>query len=330
MRGLLVRTGFLIAIVLACSTPAWPKGDVNAAKAANTRGMELYKKKDYKGAAAQFRAAIAADPTHVQAHYNLACVSSLLHDGDGAMAELKWVSNRSSWDEQAKAKTLKAKSDPDLKWIIDNDENANTLVGEDGISPEIDLLNPKSGVVPGNLLPDADKAKATQLLAATPGKHDGNCDAADAKQGRIYGADVETTAKAPKLLALVSLRDGLALFDRAGTLLARSEPIGCTTTGASQDMVTALTLFDTPAGSFFAVAYGNGGRSQWTNNVAIFARRNNKMVRVFEGTTASSDAATSGKLLVTPLGDLAFEAAGERTPHGLHWKAAAFKFDAIE
>jgi hypothetical protein len=319
-----VRAGFLIAIVLACSTSAWAKGDAAAGKAANARGMALYKQKDYKGAAAQFRAAIAADPTHVQAHYNLACVSSLLHDDNGAMAELQWVSNRASWDEQAKAKTLKASSDPDLKWILDNDENAHSLVGEDGVSGAIDLIDPKSGVVRGQLLPDAEKAKATRLLAATPGKHDSNCDAADAKQGRVYGANIG------KQLAVVSLRDGLGLFEDGGKLLAHSEPLGCTATGASQDMVTALTQFITPGGTFFAVAYSNGGRNQWTNNIAIFARRANKMVRVFDGTTASSDASTPGKLLLTPLGDLAFTAAGERTPRDLHWKASAFKFDAGE
>jgi hypothetical protein len=316
----------LIAMVLACATPAWAKGDATAAKAANTRGMALYKQKDYKGAAAQFRAAIASDPTHVQAHYNLACVSSLLHDDDGAMTELKWVANRASWDEQAKTKALKARSDPDLKWIRDNNEDAHSWVGEDAVTAAIDLLDPKQGVVHGKLLPDAEKAKATKLLAAAPGKHDSNCDAADAKQGRVYGANVGGA----KQLAVVSLRDGLGLFDDAGKLLARSEPIGCTATGASQDMLAALTLFTTPAGSFFAVAYGNGGRSQWTNNVAIFARRNNTMVRVFDGTTASSDASSPGKLLLTPLGDLAFAAAGERAPSVLHWKASAFKFDASE
>jgi hypothetical protein len=318
----------LIAIVLACSTPAWAKGDVTAAKAANTRGMALYKQKDYKGAAAQFRAAIGADPTEVHAHYNLACVSSLLHDDAGAMAELKWVANRASWDDQAKAKALKASSDPDLKWILDNNEDAHSWVGEDAVTAAIDLLDPKQGVVRGKLLPDAEKDKATKLLAASPGKHDSNCDAADAKQGRVYGANIGTSAS--KELAVVSLRDGLGLFDDAGKLLARSEPIGCTAAGASQDMLVALTQFTTPGGSFFAVAYANGGRSQWTNNLAIFARRNNKMVRVFDGTTASSDASTPGKLLLTPLGDLAFAAAGERTPRVLHWKASAFKFDATE
>jgi hypothetical protein len=326
-----VRIGLLlIAISLACSTPASAKVDAAAAKAANTRGMALYKQQDYKGASAQFKAAIKADPGHVQAHYNLACVYSLLQDDEHTMAELKWIANRASWDEQAKAKALKAASDPDLKWILDNDEDAHSWVGEDALAGSIDLLNPKGGVVHGQLLPDAEKAKATKLLAAAPGKHDSNCDVADAKQGRVYGANVELAASAPKGLAVVTLRDGLGLFDDAGKLLARGEPLGCTAAGATQDMLQALTQFTTPGGSFYAVAYANGGRAQWTNNLAIFARKEKKLVRVFDGTTASSDASTGGKLLLTPLGDLAFVPAGEQKPVVLHWKPSAFKFDAGE
>ena len=53
-----------------------------AAQKLNESGMEFYKKKDYWGAAAEFKKAIEADPTHKLANYNLACVYALLLEDD--------------------------------------------------------------------------------------------------------------------------------------------------------------------------------------------------------------------------------------------------------
>lgn len=86
--------------------------DPNAATTANDRGMLRYREKDWKGAADLFRAAILADPSHVKAHYNLACVAALDGDRATAIAQLRWLAQ--SDDPEARAKLAKASRDPDL------------------------------------------------------------------------------------------------------------------------------------------------------------------------------------------------------------------------
>lgn len=74
--------------------------------------MKLYRAKDYAGAAAAFRSAIAADDKHVLAHYNLACVLALTGDKAGAIAMLEWL--KASPDPQAVRCLIKAAVDGDL------------------------------------------------------------------------------------------------------------------------------------------------------------------------------------------------------------------------
>ena len=48
------------------------------AKAYNTKGYRLYKKKDYGNALKLFQKALEMDERHAQAHYNLACTYGVL------------------------------------------------------------------------------------------------------------------------------------------------------------------------------------------------------------------------------------------------------------
>lgn len=134
-RTMRTWTGLLLCGLAACKRPAPaspPASTVNPSPAAvsagpaaptlpggpkvagaeNSRGMKLYKTKDYAGAAAAFRAAIAADPTHVLAHYNLACVLALTGDAAGAIAMLEWLAGSSA--AQAARCLTKAAVDRDL------------------------------------------------------------------------------------------------------------------------------------------------------------------------------------------------------------------------
>lgn len=95
----------------AAAAPAPPAGPA-AARSENKRGMKLYRTKDYAGAAAAFRSAIAADASLVLAHYNLACVLALSGDKAGAIANLEWL--KESPDLQAARCLVKAAVDRDL------------------------------------------------------------------------------------------------------------------------------------------------------------------------------------------------------------------------
>ena len=105
------------------------RADRAAAEAANARGMKLYRAKEYGGAAGEFRRAIVADAAYVLPHYNLACVAALGGDVAAAVGELKWLA--ASGDPLARAKLVKAKSDPDLRSVIDRPE-VRAIVGGGG------------------------------------------------------------------------------------------------------------------------------------------------------------------------------------------------------
>ena len=96
------------------------------AQEANTRGMQLYAKKDYAHAADEFRAAIKLDDTYVLAHYNLASMAALLGDKPTVLDQLKWL--RASKDPLAAKVLVKAKTDPDLKSVVD-DPDVDKLLG---------------------------------------------------------------------------------------------------------------------------------------------------------------------------------------------------------
>jgi hypothetical protein len=313
-----------------------PKKDVAASRAANTRGLALARAKKYREASAEYRKAIAADPSYVLAHYNLACSEALGGDPTEALGQLAWVGNAAAWDDTAKTAIMKAQKDPDLSKLLASDVNAMQWAVPRIVLETIDV---SAGVQPkfvGHLLTDADKAQLAKPLTTAPGKHDDQCDPKDAKQGRVYGlALVEGPTEKDTLVA--SLGDGVALLDPGGALVARSEPIGCTAPNASQDMITGLAYLDgasmeAPTGArlsgmpLYVVQYSNGGRASWTTNVAIFAQRAKGLVRVFEATLSSNDNASAGSLVQTILGDLVFTAPGSKKKLVFRWDASASKF----
>jgi hypothetical protein len=110
-------------------TPGWPPPryvavipfrDEADANAANVRGMQLLKKKDLKGATAEFKKALAASQGHVLARYNLACAEALAGDRKAAIEELKWL--KASDSPAAETALAKAASDPDLRSIVADPE----------------------------------------------------------------------------------------------------------------------------------------------------------------------------------------------------------------
>src|SRR5262249_15339512 len=102
------------------ATPSSPSSavpvNIEAAKAANIRGLKLQQQKKYVAAITEYRQAIAEDPGYVLAHYNLACAASLAKDMHTTSEELTWVADRASWDPVAKSARAKAQTDRDLEW----------------------------------------------------------------------------------------------------------------------------------------------------------------------------------------------------------------------
>lgn len=338
MKNMTTRLGVVVALMLACA-PATAGASPAAAKAANTRGVGLLKQKDYKGAIAQFRKAIAEDRAYLLAHYNLACAASLAQDMDTAFAELIWVGNRAAWDEQAKAAAIKAAKDPDLKWVIDTNPDAADWVGPDVTTFVVDVLAADRAKSAGRALADAEKASAMTALATGIRTRDDSCDPADPKQGAVFGLPFEAHAGG-KHTAVVSLGTGIALLDARGQVVARSQPLGCTGQGASQDRLTSLAYLSaaprSPPGAsattsallseMFIVKYGNGGRTDWSNNIAVFMRRDKQLVRTFEATIERSDATGTATLSMTALGDLVLVAPGDKRKQVFRWDQKAFKF----
>jgi hypothetical protein len=88
------------------------RADVAKAKKLNTQGMQKYAKRDYDGALALFRAAIAEDPGSVKAHYNAASVLSLMGKAVEAGKELDALAALT--DPDAAKALVKGRTDPDL------------------------------------------------------------------------------------------------------------------------------------------------------------------------------------------------------------------------
>lgn len=85
--GLAVSAGLLQ--ISACSVP--PGASAPSATAAEqvNRGVALQQKKDFDGAIAAYRQALAAEPDNALAHYNLASALADKKDLDGAIAEYR-------------------------------------------------------------------------------------------------------------------------------------------------------------------------------------------------------------------------------------------------
>ena len=327
----LITFGF--ATLLACTAAASPA----ASKAANGRGMTLMGKKKWADAEKEFKTAVAEDGSSIKAHYNLASAASRAHDRETAVAEVTWVLDRATWVDDAKSAAKKVESDADLEWILHNwDESVVEWLGEESKAHLIDL----------GAVTDADHNGHAggdgKQLAAAPGHHDAKCDPKDAKQGKVFTLSMHGLSDWQRLSALASLRDGVALADTSGTIVARSEPLGCTGPGESQDQLASLVyavgsplpgyVGDTPPIrmlQLLVVTYTNGGRREWQTNVAIFARKDKSLVKVFENPLVASDSASSGHLWQSPLGHLIYSGPGETKKHAYEWDPKAFKFVAL-
>lgn len=307
-----MRAWFVLLVVVSWSAIA--EADTKAATAANTRGYALHKKKKFAEAAIEYRKAIAEDPAHLLAHYNLACVASLTKDADTAKDQLRWIADRSGWDKAAAAVIKKAAKDKDLVWIRGVDQEGSELAGG--------LKN--TDVTPANVLDRGDApsyigktttdAKLLATLASTPGKHEKGCD------GTTFATSGDFLTGAT---VAVNLRDGLVALDDKGALIARTEPLGCSN---KRESVEALVQADGDrrwsVSRQFVVQYAKGSDSK----VAIFALVENKrFARVFDAEIMGFNG--TGTLLQTPLlKNLVFTAAGATKPVIYRWDASSTKY----
>jgi len=303
----------VVVIGVACAAGAG-HADPAKAKAANTRGYALHKQKNYKAAAVEYKAAIAEDPWYLLAHYNLACVASLVHDAPTATAELAWVFDRATWDPAAKAAIAKANTDRDLAWLFEHDEESRRYGNATNVEV-LDIATPPCCFIRGKASTDPAVAKA---LAGAAGKHDEACSAA------AVSAPADATATGKGVVA-ASLRDGVALLDGTGQVVARSAPIGCT---GPRDQLELLNhgdalpqpydKLDTPLREIYYIVVGY--RTGDTQTVAIYALRNKQLTRVFDAVTRT--AAGAGHVELTPLGGVVHVAPGDPRPHVYRWNAA--------
>jgi hypothetical protein len=304
--------------------------DTARAQAANTRGMKLLAAKKYKEAMAEFAAAIAADDRYVLAHYNLACAASRAQDEGVAGRELLWVASAAAWDASAAKAVKKAVSDPDLEWLFSQDPKYGDLG-----SVNRDLqTSPPSSVPP---VP----AATLKLLAAAPGTHDDSCDPNDARQAGARGVAIDPDGKRA---VEASLRDGVALVE-AASVVTRTDPLGCTLPGASQDQLSELYVTSAtdaaPAGlagrDLVVVLYGQGGRRSWTDNIAIFVPKDDarlakahQLARAFDATLAASDDAEASTVVLTGTGDLVLGPAKAAHKQLFRWNQAAFAYQKAD
>lgn len=309
-----IARALTVLLVVACA-PRTGHADAAKARAANTRGYALHKQKNYRAAAAEYRTAIAEDPAYVLAHYNLACAASQLQDADTAVAELAWVFDRATWDPAAKSAIGKAIKDRDLAWLFDHDEDARRYANPANIEV-VDVVTPPCCFIRGKASSDPAVARA---LAAASGRHDAACSAA------AVSAPVDTTA-AGKGVVAASLRDGVAVLDAGGQVLARSEPLGCAGPADRLEVLNHGEAIPQPYDRlvtplreiyYVVVAYRSGDRQ----SVAIYALRNKQLSRVFDAVTRS--AAGTGRVELTPLGSVVYVAPGETRPRVFRWDAAS-------
>lgn len=314
----------IMALAIVCATAGIVHADTAKAKAANKKGYALHKKKKYKAAAVEYRKAIAEDPNYLLAHYNLACAASLLHDGPTAIAELAWVFDRANWDPAAKAAILKSRKDTDLKWVLDDEETmdqAGTFTNPTNIE-DISVLTPTCCFARSK----AAEAAAAKTLASAPGAHDEKCSAA------VIASDLDSWL-AGKGTVVGSMRDGIAVLDTAGKLVARSEPVGCS---AANDKLIALNnggavpspmdWYEAPVSKLYDYVAVHG--SGTTEAVAIFIRKDTKLVRVFDAVTKNDKG--SGSVTLTTLGNLVYTPPGEKKKHVFGWDDKAFKYVQTE
>ncbi len=334
MRLSMIGSLVLLSCAPSFATPA-------KSKSANARGMTLMGKKQWAAAEAEFKTAVAEDSASVKAHYNLASAASRAQDRTTAISELVWVLDRAAWVAEARMAAKKIDADPDLQWVVGDWDpggiTAMSWLAKDARITLLDLVQRDDTSNNGRLLPDPKRAAG---LAAASGPHDTKCDATDAKQGKVFELPLKLGLKtfARVTAVLASLKDGVAFVDAAGNVIARSEPLGCTGPGESQDQLATLSyaegdpidpgLDNVPTRDLqlFTVSYTNGGRREWQTRVVVFGRRDKALAKVFEGTLASSDTTGAGHLWQTPLGNLIYQGPGETKKQAFQWEPRKFTF----
>ncbi len=107
-----------------------------AVKLTKAAVKQHYNKKEWKEAIAAYRAALAADPTYVTAHYYVASAASIVGDLATVRAELTWL--EASTDKEARKVLKTALKDPDLD-RASLDPEVRKLLG----LPALDTLTPE-------------------------------------------------------------------------------------------------------------------------------------------------------------------------------------------
>jgi tetratricopeptide (TPR) repeat protein len=313
MRGLVI-----IAVLIGATAIA--RADAPRARAANTRGYALHKQKKYKEAAVEYRKAIAEDPSYLLAHYNLACVASLLADSETALRQLAWVADRAAWDPAARSAAEKARTDRDLEWLRKDGPDATVLTSADTLDDGIlDLLGSPEPELAGK---ESSDARLLAALAAAPGRHDEKCSKV------AFSAPFDRQASAT---VAATLRDGLAVIDPSGKVVARSEPIGCTAPGQHVTLLNQAAAVsrgapDTDTALMTArvaiIMYWASARQ----NVTIFMINDKKqLTRAFDAVALSSTG--DGSLHQTKLlGNLVYTAPGAKTPRVFRLDRASWKY----
>jgi hypothetical protein len=115
------------ALSLAASAPE----QATRAQGLNARGVKSHRAKHYPAAMASYRAALEADPGHVLARYNLACVYALTGDATSAIAQLEQFAKAGC--VLCKKRLVRAREDADFDGIR-GDPRFTALV--DGVTVE--------------------------------------------------------------------------------------------------------------------------------------------------------------------------------------------------
>jgi hypothetical protein len=264
---------------VATSTPdaASAAPDPRGARAANLAGMKRYRAKDYAGAATQFRAAIAADPAHVLAHYNLACVAALQGDRAAALAQLDWLGH--SADPRAKAALAKAGKDADLR----------LLAADPAFKALVAAAYDEWGPVIGGYHPLVEGRKASpreeQLLTKALGPCDGACE----RPAMALEADLVADRPGPETVVAEEER-GVAIFDQAGELVAsRKEPFG----DVRNDSVISVGQVVPDAEPEIVLLETTGRPASFTQQIVVLKRRGTELATILDEQVRGFDARPS-------------------------------------
>ncbi len=162
---------------------------------------------------------------------------------------------------------------------------------------------------------DADR----QRLCDAPGNHADEC-----PPGRVYSARVGDRT------IVASLADGVAIFDAAGSLVARGEPFECQ---GSQAVLTALAIGQVVADAEpeIVVRHAGGGRQSSFDRLTVLKQRGMSIAIVADVTLASTDGAatTKGSVRVAGPNRLEVKAIGDARARVLVWDDDALTFQGV-